>query len=225
MNAEKYIAILKGSGVLEELDERYGRGGWVFHDDGGSSHRARITKEFLKGRCHNLASGSLFWPANSPDINPDGKMWAILRDGTNLEGYTTPEELLDRLKKTWDHISLATVNRIIDTFSVFLAVVEAFEGVCLNGHPDVIRAVRTGQMTVYKIRRSRKNEKRDLALFLDWSREFLEIFHQAWEPNQNYDTFIRRSYDYLQLLPPETLKVTKVAKSYPDWVRKEFGDL
>jgi hypothetical protein len=94
-------------------------------------------------------------------------------------------------KKTWDNHSLATVNRIIDTFSVSLAAVEVLEVVCFNGHPDVIRVVRIWQTTVDKIRRSREKGKRDLTLFFEWGRGFFETFRQAWEPNQNYETFIR----------------------------------
>jgi uncharacterized protein involved in tolerance to divalent cations len=41
---------------------------------------------------------------------------------------------------------------------------------------------------------------------------------------QNYETFIRCSYDYLQLPQLETLKAMKVAKTYLDWIRKEFED-
>jgi inhibitor of nuclear factor kappa-B kinase subunit alpha len=225
INAEKYIQMLAESGVFETMDSAYGRERWVFQDDGAPPHRARVTKEFLGVRCHNLATGNLFCPANSPDLNPQGKLWAILRNGTDVEGCKNPEELFERLRNTWDNISLVTVNRLVETFSVSLAAVDALGGACINGHRDIINVLRTGKTTVDLLKESYRNEKRDITLFLEQSRRFFEDFRPIWEKRGSYKRLMHESYRIVGWLPEETLNTTKIVKRYPEWFRRVMGIL
>jgi inhibitor of nuclear factor kappa-B kinase subunit alpha len=214
ITAERYIQMLTESGIIESLDSQYGQGRWVFQDDGAPPHRAKITKQFLKSRCHNLATEDIYWPANSPDLNPQEKMWAILRQRTEVKGCNSPEELFDRLKTTWENISMETVNLLVQRFSVSLSVIEALTGGCINGHRNLVKQLGTGAQTVKQIKWSLEDEKTRIKGFVDSSQQFFNTFTQLGENRADNTTYTSESFQIVKMLPPETLKVTKVLKTY-----------
>lgn len=216
MNAEKYIQMLTESGVIENLDIEHGPMRWLFQDDGAPPHRAKKTKEFLNNRCLNLASGNLYWPANSPDLNPQEKMWAILRQQTILEGCSSPEELFNRLVTTWNSIPMDTVNHLVDSFSVSLCVVEALDGGCINGHRNIAKQINSGEQTAYQVKYALQEERMKIENFLEYSRDLFVTNPQHSIYHSNYKKYVRDSCDIVRQLPKETLRATRILKTYPD---------
>jgi transposase len=61
--------------MVEQLDQKHGRFKWYFMKDGAPAHNAFMTSEFLAERRLVLSE----WPPNSPDLNPIGMVWGIVK--------------------------------------------------------------------------------------------------------------------------------------------------
>jgi hypothetical protein len=160
--------------VIEKMNDIHGPGGWVFQDDGASPHRARFTKGWLDERCRNLTSGELPWPANSPDLNPIEQMWVILKEGMDREGCTTREELFRRAQTAREAMSVETINAAIESSPVRLHAVQALHGQPLNGHREVLKALRHRLLTIVQVQERRESQRTALEAFVSQRRCFFE---------------------------------------------------
>jgi hypothetical protein len=220
INAEQYIQILAENNIIETLDGIYGHKSWVFQDDGAPPHRAKTTKAWLSDRCLNVSRGYLIWPPNSPDLNPQEQMWAILRRGLNLEVCNNAEELFAQALSVWDAIPMDVINRTVDSFSVRLLSVCALDGACLNGHRDILRQVGK-EKTAIHLAQELRDEKRDIGIFIRDSRHFFHTFLDHWNRDPNYKKLVCDSYWIVNGLPQKTRIATKILERYPAWVREE----
>jgi hypothetical protein len=216
INAEKYIQILNDHSVIETLDEIHGHKRWVFQDDGATPHRARIATTWLSERCLTLTRETVPWPAMSPDLNPQEQMWAILKEGINTEGCTSPEELYNCAVSAWDAIPIDVVNRLVDSFNVRLLAVEALQGECLNGHREIMRRLRR-EVTPEQIRNEMEKERLGIRKFVDDSRVFFGSFPSEWIEIHRYQRLMRVSYEVVHNLPWAILTRTNVLNCYPRW--------
>jgi hypothetical protein len=91
MNALEYQNIIRQSGVIEDMDRRYGKHSWVCQEDGASPDRAKSTRQFLAPQCMTLASG-LHWPAHRPDLNVIANVWAIVKSEIGKCNCQKPED-------------------------------------------------------------------------------------------------------------------------------------
>jgi hypothetical protein len=225
LNAEGYRALLEQHGVIEDLDRMYGRGGWVFQDDGAPPHRAKATKEYLDQRCRNVAKGELAWPAQSPDLNPDENMWSLVKYGIDRENCPSPEELFARAQAVWNNIPQDVVDRIVDSFQDRLRAVQALHGESLNGHRDVLRAVRNG-VTPEQIAAERDAENAQIQRFLHMSGEFFERCNVFNNPRREYsDHWLNQrqmeSFRIVSHCLPSAIKTrTGITNRYPERVRE-----
>lgn len=58
LNSKSYTKMLEANGIFQQLNARFGPFGYVFQQDGASSHRSVYTTNFLKQKVRFL-SGDL----------------------------------------------------------------------------------------------------------------------------------------------------------------------
>ena len=102
--------------LIPEMKKLSGRKGYIFQQDGATSHTATMVIEYLKKKVPELLPPD-FWPPSSPDLNPlDYGLWSILKKDVYSVKIHSMAQLKQRIVKCWDEIPQETVNRTIDGF-------------------------------------------------------------------------------------------------------------
>src|SRR5208282_2466904 len=95
---------------------------WRLQQDNDPKHKSRVAKQFLSKEVPELID----WPSNSPDANPVGNLWSIIKRRVEKRKSTNLQELNEVLHEEWDKTDLATLNRLIGSMkSRCLALVES----------------------------------------------------------------------------------------------------
>jgi transposase len=123
VDSEEYQGILLRSRLVEELDQKHGRFGWYFMQDGASAHTSKATADFLK-QCLLLPG----WPPNSPDLNPIEMIWAIMKSRVKKAAPHTKTELEEVIAKLWDELETRVLNRLVMSFNTRLEMVLKVHG-------------------------------------------------------------------------------------------------
>lgn len=72
VNADEYQRIVYASRMIDDMNERYGVGKWLFMQDGAPCHTSFTTTQMFYNKKVCLLPG---WPPNSPDLNPIEMLW------------------------------------------------------------------------------------------------------------------------------------------------------
>ena len=133
----EYIDILKRSRLFEEADARWGKGGYLFQQDGATAHTALRTRLWLRTRVKRLAN----WPSNSPDLNVIEHIWGIMKAKLRAMAPKTKEELKQCLLQIWNEVSLETVNKLCQSLRYRLWLVISHGGASIgpflrHGHAE-----------------------------------------------------------------------------------------
>jgi hypothetical protein len=126
MDAALYCSILDDE--LKCTVEYYAMDGetLVFQHDNDSKHTARMTQEKFR----ELGYSTLFWPAQSPDLNPIEHLWVVLkrRLSSHENVPSSMNELWERVQTEWDTITQEECVRLIESMPRRIATVIKAKG-------------------------------------------------------------------------------------------------
>jgi transposase len=124
IDSQKYIENLQKLRFIEQLDEKYGKGNWIFQQDGAPCHTSRASREWIQERCVLLQP----WPANSPDLSPIELLWAILKRTIWHMSPKTISDLERVLRDSWSSISQSTIDKLCIRFKDRLQLCQQVKG-------------------------------------------------------------------------------------------------
>jgi transposase len=113
LDSNLYLEILKGELVNTIKFYRLDESKIIFQHDNDPKHTAKKVKEYLG----NQKFETLWWPSQSPDLNPIEHIWFALKQALN--GYpkhaTGMTELWERVQESFEKISKETCLKFIDS--------------------------------------------------------------------------------------------------------------
>jgi hypothetical protein len=126
MDAKLYVDILDE--CLPLTQEWYGidASEMIFQQDNDSKHTSNLAREYFED--HNYTA--LFWPPNSPDLNPIEHLWAYLK--RQLAKYPRPPagmpELWERVQVEWEEIPAQICQSLIERMPQRIQAVKKAKG-------------------------------------------------------------------------------------------------
>jgi transposase len=106
MDAKVYISILENN-LLPFKDNSYS-----FQFDNDPKHTATQSIEFL---FNNDIKCLLWWPPNSPDLNPIENIWAYIKHKLRKETISNVIELETKIKLIWSQIDITFIHNLINS--------------------------------------------------------------------------------------------------------------
>jgi transposase len=113
INSAHYVDMLEREVLpwMEELDYPP-----IFQQDGAPAHTARATQGWCNEMFFDFVKKDE-WPPSSPDLNPcDYAIWSILESRACATPHTSVESLMNALKREWEKLDQATINKIVEQF-------------------------------------------------------------------------------------------------------------
>ncbi len=110
--------------MLPAADQLYGDADFIFQQDLAPAHSAKATSTWFKD--HGIPV--LYWPANSPDINPIENLWGIVKRKMQYARPNNAEELKATIRATWALITPEQCHRLIDFMPRCIAAVIQAKG-------------------------------------------------------------------------------------------------
>ena len=121
MDADLYCDIMRGELMDTISNHDLDPADVVFQHDNDPKHKAVKTTQCLE----DLDLKVLFWPPQSPDLNPIEHVWNVLK--IELAKYPTPPagltELWDRVQEQWLKIPLDYVTTLVESMPRRIAAV------------------------------------------------------------------------------------------------------
>jgi len=107
-----YIEVLKNN-LLPFINELDNNLEYIFQDDNPSIHRAKIVKQWMQDN----SIKNIFWPAQSPDLNPIEHLWDVLERKVcnHIPHPTNLTELMAILKEEWDKIESEVIENLVES--------------------------------------------------------------------------------------------------------------
>ena len=141
VTAKSYKTMLEASGVLADIDQRYGPWRWIYQQDNASPHVTKENTDWISQRAHLLIG----WPPYSPDLSPIEQIWAILKSNFRKRArdehvtHIDEDTLFGLLERTWESISDDIVTNLTNSFLARLNICLKYHGACLNGRWGEVR--------------------------------------------------------------------------------------
>jgi len=85
--------------------------GWVLMQDNASCHVSRSTRNWLAENDVRL----IWWPANSPDLNPIENVWGMMKIIISREDLGNLDHFKQVVKNCWEEISHEKLRSFIDS--------------------------------------------------------------------------------------------------------------
>jgi transposase len=128
IDSEKYISMLKEAKFFEEADAVFGRGHYVFMQDGAPCHTSEASLAALREWCQLLP----YWPANSCDLNPIEMLWGIIKRKLNWAEVKTLGEAIQIIMDAWNAIPMAVINALCGSFDERLQMMRDLGGASIQ---------------------------------------------------------------------------------------------
>ncbi len=115
LNSQGYCDILETTLLpgIEESVEEYLGDQWIFAHDNHPVHTSSQVKEWFKQ--NGLQSFPL--PAYSPDLNPIENIWGMMKSQMQGMEIETPGDLKSAIQKTWDSITIESIQNCISSMN------------------------------------------------------------------------------------------------------------
>jgi len=131
LDSQLYIQILREDLHMSVEEWGMAREEFIFQHDNDPKHTAKVTKAYLESVGITEAEGRLlYWPAQSPDLNPIEHMWSYLKK--QLAKYPTRpkscKELWERISVEWYKIPVEYCRKLIMSMPRRLAAVHKAKG-------------------------------------------------------------------------------------------------
>jgi transposase len=112
MTGNKYIETLQENllPLLKKFNKKK-RNALLFQQDNAPAHTRKINTNFFIKNDINI----MYWPPNSPDLNPIENVWNILKRRVGTIFVKTKEELISTIIKSSNEIKISVINNIIDS--------------------------------------------------------------------------------------------------------------
>jgi hypothetical protein len=102
---------LLGNVMLPSADMLFGGENYLFQQDNDPKHTAIINKGFLE----DMNIPTLWWPAQSPDLNPIENLWSILDQRLKHRDVNTAEQLFNVLQTAWEGLPVQLLEDLVDS--------------------------------------------------------------------------------------------------------------
>lgn len=125
MNQNNYFQL-----VLDELDDCVLQcEADIFMQDGAPCHRAKLITDWFDFCGVELLAP---WPGNSPDLNPIGNLWAIIKRRLQDKGTYSIDRLQSAIQDIWDNLDLQHLQHLADSLPTRLQKVKKKKGYPIN---------------------------------------------------------------------------------------------
>jgi len=118
MTAEVYLNILKGP-LKRSIRKLFRDEDFIFQHDNDPKHTAEVIQDYLD----DLPFEVLWWPAQSPDLNPIENLWSILDNLCRERKPSNKRELFEMLQSGWNDISTKILHNLCDSMPQRIAEV------------------------------------------------------------------------------------------------------
>jgi len=86
-------------------------GNYIFQQDNDPKHTARKVRDYIA----NSAIPTLWWPAQSPDLNPIENLWSILDCKLKSRTPANKQELFQCLLTAWNELLVSLLQSLADS--------------------------------------------------------------------------------------------------------------
>ena len=107
-----YRKLIQEANIVEDLNNIYGEGQYLFMQDGAPAHTSAISYLYLQKRMSYIKS----WPANSPDLNPIEHLWGAIKRILKTKQISSKAELLNTVQEIWENFPQEVINRLVLSF-------------------------------------------------------------------------------------------------------------
>ena len=129
LDAAKYKSILIRK-VFPLLDATYGRGNYIWTQDGASAHTANIVLRYLESKLGSRGFWSKgIWPANSYNLNPlDYSIWNYVESRACASAHSSVDSLKAAINREWEAMPTSFVASACKAFRRRVEAMLAAEG-------------------------------------------------------------------------------------------------
>ena len=127
VNTKVYLDLLM-SVVIPWCNQVAGGRLWVCQQDSVPAHKFKGTQAWLQKECYNFVPFS-HWPPSSPDQNSlNYFVWSYVENITNMTSHKTKTSLIAAIRRVFDELPPALVEKACSQFRIRIETVIEAEG-------------------------------------------------------------------------------------------------